>query len=551
MAISVIGAAAAAGASENNFTVAVGVSGNTTYVLDRAYVAGSYKVTFVNNDTSYDIYAIAKDGTSAGYTNSSRLITTKDFNQLSILGAASNERIVFQYEGIASSPLSAGDVSVAGAYVTNISDGTLVAINDSTVITGGNFAPNVAVTFTGTDTVARAAKSIVRSSSTSLIATRPDAMPVSASPYTITVTNPGISAPTGSNVHILANSVTVGGTPVWVTTALTGFNTGSPYTFTLQATDVDGAVAYSIVSGTLQAGLSLNQATGVISGTPTVGTFVSLTFRATDTAGNFLDRTFTLGPIITISGGTLTSDATFYYRTFTANGTLGVAGGAITADILVVAGGGGGAGAHSGISGGGGGAGGYRTSSGSLGINTYPVVVGAGGAGGASGSSAAIGSNGSTSSINSILTSGGGAARAYSNGNGDSSSGGSGGGGNWNTVAAGLGNAGGYSPVEGFNGANGGQDDNAQGNGGGATAAGTRGGGGTGGTWINGSVYATGGRSPSRYEFGNASAFPAGPANTGNGGGGANHAGSGGGPGGTSGGSGIVIVRYTRVSVGG
>jgi hypothetical protein len=142
-----------------------------------------------------------------------------------------------------------------------------------------------------------------------------------------------------------------------------------------------------------------------------------------------------------VSGGTLTSDSTYFYRTFTSNGTLTVAGAPLVCDYLVVAGGGSG-----GVGAGGGGAGGLRSSTGvTLLPNTYNAVVGAGGPAGNVGTTA----NGNPSSFNLLSSTGGGRGATY---NDNGNSGGSGGGGRgWIvTRLPGAGNAGGYTPVEGY-----------------------------------------------------------------------------------------------------
>lgn len=293
------GSGAAAAGGGNDFALLVGSSGNKTYVLDRTYSAGSYIVTFVNGDTTYDIYAIAKDGTLAGYTDTGLIDISEDFNEIVILGAANNERVTFSYQGATTSPTTAGDVPVAGAYITAVATSSLPNINDTTTITGGNFAPDVAVAFIGQDSNALAAKSVVRSSSTSLIATRPDAFTTAQSPYTVRVLNPGVTAPTGSNAHLASNAVTAGTNPVWTTTSPVGYMLGSVATsVTFLATDTEGSdIDYTVVSGTLPVGLSLDSETGVLSGTysgsASAGDTNVVTIRATDAGGNFLDRAFT------------------------------------------------------------------------------------------------------------------------------------------------------------------------------------------------------------------------------------------------------------------
>ena len=98
-----------------------------------------------------------------------------------------------------------------------------------------------------------------------------------------------------------------------------------------------------------------------------------------------------------VSGGTLTSDATYYYRTFTSNGTLTVANFSLTADILVVGGGGGGGAGNAlnmsgqsaatyqagygGGAGGGGGAVAATSAATAVTPGAYAITVGANGAG--------------------------------------------------------------------------------------------------------------------------------------------------------------------------
>lgn len=94
--------------------------------------------------------------------------------------------------------------------------------------------------------------------------------------------------------------------PTWITSAgnLSAFTRNSAYSTTLSATD-DGVITYSISSGSLPAGLSINSTTGVISGTATGSTSQTFTVRATDDSGNFTDRQFTIpnvGPVWSTSG---------------------------------------------------------------------------------------------------------------------------------------------------------------------------------------------------------------------------------------------------------
>jgi hypothetical protein len=89
--------------------------------------------------------------------------------------------------------------------------------------------------------------------------------------------------------------------PIWATSAgtvATIYDRGGSYTTiaTLSATDADSSVSYSVVSGSLPAGTSLNSSTGVISGDPDdVGsnTTSNFTVRATSN-GQTIDRSFSI-----------------------------------------------------------------------------------------------------------------------------------------------------------------------------------------------------------------------------------------------------------------
>ncbi len=232
---------------------------------------------------------------------------------------------------------------------------------------------------------------------------------------------------------------------------------------------------------------------------------------------------------------------------------------------LVVAGGGG---SGSNSNSGGGGAGGYRTSypSGtaiapSLG-SAISIIVGTGGASGNP-----YGTNGTDSTLDSITSSGGGYGGGISNNGG---SGGSGGGPGFQASTPGTGNAGGFTPVEGF--AGGTPSGQTGGGGGGASEVGGTNGVGTGGdgeisTIITSSIASTytvgeidgtdvyfaggggGGVTSGTFNTGGKGGGATGgnaggagavnaPANTGGGGGGGTYN-----NGGSAGGSGVIIIR--------
>ncbi len=103
------------------------------------------------------------------------------------------------------------------------------------------------------------------------------------------------------------------GNPTSPTTITTGAppsgQTGVVYSHNINVAACESIITYTVFSGTLPNGLSLNDSTGVISGTPTVvGTFNNIVIRATYPGGQFAsatyDITISLGPPVFTSGGT-------------------------------------------------------------------------------------------------------------------------------------------------------------------------------------------------------------------------------------------------------
>ncbi|HUR83688.1 MAG TPA: ice-binding family protein [Thermoanaerobaculia bacterium] len=95
-------------------------------------------------------------------------------------------------------------------------------------------------------------------------------------PYTIAIANPGCP------VITLSPSALPPGT------------TGTPYAQSITPTGGTAPYTFAITSGALPLGLSLNPATGLISGVPLQAGFFSVTIRATDAAGCTGARPYTL-----------------------------------------------------------------------------------------------------------------------------------------------------------------------------------------------------------------------------------------------------------------
>lgn len=277
----------------NDFNVNVG-GAYTSVTFTKEYSSGSYSMVSGDNDSTYDVYIYNASGANVGYTKSGSLTASAGFNKMVILGGTTGDVLSFSYKTTFVSVDDSDEVT-AGPVVVSVSPSAVPSIDDTFTVTGRNFASDCTVTFTGTGYSATAAKNIVRSSATSLIVTRPDNMPPEAAPYTITVENPGVTNPTGANSHILTNSITSGTNPAWSTpSVLQTFSKGIAFSQTFLATDTEALdIDYSLVTGSFPTGLTLNEESGVLNGTPTSTSNVSFTIRATDTGGNFLDRAFT------------------------------------------------------------------------------------------------------------------------------------------------------------------------------------------------------------------------------------------------------------------
>lgn len=106
--------------------------------------------------------------------------------------------------------------------------------------------------------------------------------------FTVRVTD---AAPTNVNQSL---TITVNGAPSITTSSLPTGLTGTPYSTTLAKTGGTAPFTWSIFSGALQSGLSLDPSTGIISGTPTVASANSIGFRITDANGAIGNATLTL-----------------------------------------------------------------------------------------------------------------------------------------------------------------------------------------------------------------------------------------------------------------
>ena len=348
--------------------------------------------------------------------------------------------------------------TISGVSPTEV-DSTLSS-NIDIVITGSNFSTGATVKFISNNGTIITASSVARNSATQLTATVAQNNFVNAQePYDVRVTN------TSNLTATLSDAINVDASPVFSTPAgqIGGGFTGDAYSYTVAASDADGeTVSYSLQSGSLPTGGSLNSTTGVISGThPSVGstTTFSFTIRATS-GGKTTDRAFSIQSIVE-------SAPTFYISSgsFTLNAPQAV--------IVTVIGGGGGGGSCQGSSNGGAGGGGggvARKEYANLAAGTYTLTVGAKGSSNNVGVSG-DGGNGGTSSfagtgITTVSATGGGGGGASVSGQYAGAGGAGGTGSNGDTNGTGGNGAAGSTSTNG--GANGSSGSNGGAGGGGA-----------------------------------------------------------------------------------
>jgi len=604
-----------------SFTVVTSSGGSKTAEFTTPFPAGVYTIYSIAGDNDLEIYLGAEDGSNVGYsTNGNKaIIASAPFKYVTTANANSFDAIVFELYQVSSEAATLNtktDAFWAPPTITDVTPSSLYNQNATTVITGSNFASNAGVQFRKSDDATLvSAKSVTRTSATSITATRPDSFLTTDAPYDVIVTNP-----TSGLSFISSNAVTAGSAPSWTTSAtLPAFQKNVAYSQSVVATDADASptLTYSVNSSTLPAGITFSA--GTFSGTPTANSgSYSASIRATDLGGNFVDRTFTLAqdkpdaPTVntaTQTGGT-TATVSFTAPAYTGTSTItsyrivsSPAGGSGTVSqsgsgtinvtgltsstaytftviatnssgdslpssssnsittvtptysvqALIIAGGGSGGWAYGGQGGSGGGAGGLRQITQTYNSGTtLNITVGAGGQ---SANTTTLGYGGDKGGNSSVAASGystysstGGGPGQHWNTSG--AAGGSGSGSGNGAYAAGAGNEGGYSPVEGYAGGVGTSNSSSGGGGGaGAAASGVNGGSGSSAysTWASATSsgssggYAGGGAG---HNSGAAGAYGGG-ANNGNP---AAHTGSG--SGGKASGSdntaagGIVIIRY-------
>lgn len=209
---------------------------------------------------------------------------------------------------ISANTVAATTLTVGGQSVTALQNPTITSINPSTIdntqtavqISGTNFQsiPFVDAINSSTGAITQA-DSVSYTSSSSISANL--TLTTDGTYYLRVENNDGLA------VRSTTALLTVSDSPTWNTAAgsLGSLAAGGTASFTVSATS-DSTVAYSIVSGALPGGLSLNSSTGAITGTEsgaTAETSYSFTIRATDAEAQTADRAFSITVTVGITEG--------------------------------------------------------------------------------------------------------------------------------------------------------------------------------------------------------------------------------------------------------
>ena len=208
-----------------------------------------------------------------------------------------------QLDGTGALPAVSGanltNVAETKPAITSVSPDTITNSQTSITITGTDFVNGINVEAIATNGAIIQADTVTFNSATSVSAA-----------FTITTDATyylRLENPDGNAVRSSTALLTVSDAPTWSTAAgsLGSIAAGSTANFTVSATS-DSTVSYSVISGSLPGGLSLNSSTGAITGTEsgtTSETTYNFTVRATDQESQTADRAFSITVTTGINNG--------------------------------------------------------------------------------------------------------------------------------------------------------------------------------------------------------------------------------------------------------
>jgi len=216
------------------------------------------------------------------------------------------------YDSPAATTISASGISATRGSL----NGTINANSDSTAVT---FCYGTASNLSPCTTVTATPSPITGTTTT----------PVSYDLSALAEGTPIYYRVQGSNSGGTTNGSILSFTPANATLSITNTSLengtiGKSYLVSLEPTGGSGVYSsWSLISGSLPDGLSLNTSTGVISGTPTTtASATSLTFRVTDSTSTSADKTLALTISAGLPGATTENASSIGATSATLNGTV-------------------------------------------------------------------------------------------------------------------------------------------------------------------------------------------------------------------------------------
>ncbi|QXH44848.1 autotransporter domain-containing protein [Pseudomonas xanthosomatis] len=177
-------------------------------------------------------------------------------------------------------------------YAVTVNDQAPVANNSTLTVQGGSNNNPVALNLTGgsvsqVSIVSNASNGTATATGTTILFT-PAAGFAGTDSFTYNATGPGGTSNTAT-VSVTVTAPTISITPATLTNA----TQNTAYSQTLTASGSSGSYAFSVVAGSLPAGMNLS-AVGSLSGTPTAAGTSNFTVRAMSSSGFFGDQAYTL-----------------------------------------------------------------------------------------------------------------------------------------------------------------------------------------------------------------------------------------------------------------
>lgn len=244
--------------SGQQFTFEFNVSPNGQALAQSNYYPGNTFVDYIGID-QYDETTTAYHGTTGQQWNTI-------LNGQGVVGLAS----VLAFAVTNNKPMAFSEWALAPTISNGFGDDPTFIINMATLF-GSSTPPNWAGGTVPPVAYQSLYNPIAVSGST---VTSPYGQPIESSPNSLTAY---IAQFTGAGATNIA--------PVFTAFSCPGGTVGTAYTYTVTASGTP-APTFSIGSGALPTGLSLNSITGVISGTPTIAGTSTFTITASNSAGN-------------------------------------------------------------------------------------------------------------------------------------------------------------------------------------------------------------------------------------------------------------------------